>query len=46
MSNITPAYTAVKLVSVMRSFEMLQKAVNMASEMNKRSIEEVARVAS
>lgn len=46
MSNVTPAYTAVKLVSVMRSFEMLQKAVNMASEMNKRSIEEVARVAS
>jgi flagellar basal-body rod protein FlgF len=43
-SNVTPAFTAVKLISVMRSFEMLQKAVSMASEMNKRAIEEVARV--
>ncbi len=45
-SNVTPAYTAVKLVSVMRSFEMLQKAVTMASEMNRRVVEEVARVGS
>jgi flagellar basal body rod protein FlgG len=30
----------------MRSFEMLQRAVNMASEMNKRAVEEVARVSS
>lgn len=45
-SNVTPAYSAVKLVGVMRSFEMLQKAVNMAAEMNKRAVEEVARVAS
>lgn len=44
MSNVTPAYSAVKLVGVMRSFEMLQRAVNMASEMNKRAVEEVARV--
>jgi flagellar basal body rod protein FlgG len=46
MSNVTPAYSAVKLVGVMRSFEMLQRAVNMASEMNKRAVEEVARVSS
>jgi flagellar basal body rod protein FlgG len=45
-SNTVPAYTAVKLVSVMRSFEMLQRAVNLASEMTKKSVEEVARVAS
>jgi flagellar basal-body rod protein FlgF len=44
MSNVTPATAAVKLVNVMRSFEMLQKAVMMASEMNKKVVEEVARV--
>jgi flagellar basal-body rod protein FlgF len=43
-SNVTPAYSAVKLVGVMRSFEMLQRAVNMASEMNKQAVQEVARV--
>jgi flagellar basal body rod protein FlgG len=31
---------------VMRSFEMLQKAVSMASEMNRKVVEEVAKVAS
>jgi len=46
MSNVTPAYSAIKLVGVMRSFEMLQRAVNMAAEMNKRAVEEVARVSS
>ena len=45
-SNVTPAYSAVKLVNVMRSFEMLQKAVGMASEMSRRVVEEVARVSS
>jgi flagellar basal-body rod protein FlgF len=45
-SNVAPAYTAVKLVNVMRSFEMLQRAVTMGTEMNKKAIEEVARVAS
>lgn len=44
MSNVTPATAAVKLVNVMRSFEMLQKAVMMASEMNKKVVDEVARV--
>ena len=43
-SNVTPAFTAVKLVSVMRSFEMLQKAVTMANDMNRRAIDEVAKV--
>jgi flagellar basal-body rod protein FlgF len=46
MSNVVPAYSAVKLVTVMRSFEMLQKAVSMASEMNRKVVEEVAKVAS
>lgn len=43
-SNVTPAYSAVKLVNVMRSFEMLQRAVTMASDMDRRVIEEVAKV--
>lgn len=46
MSNVVPAYSAVKLVTVMRSFEMLQKAVSMASEMSRKVVEEVAKVAS
>ena len=35
---------AVRLVSVMRQFEMLQKAVSLGAEMNKQAIEEVAKV--
>ena len=35
---------AVRLVSVMRQFEMLQKAVSLGAEMNKKAIEEVAKV--
>jgi flagellar basal-body rod protein FlgG len=44
MSNVTPATAAVKLVNVMRSFEMLQKAVMMANEMDKKVVDEVAHV--
>lgn len=43
-SNVTVADAAVRLVSVMRQFEMLQKAVNIGAQMNKESIQEVARV--
>ena len=43
-ANTGPAEGAVRLVSVMRQFEMLQKAVSLGAEMNKRAIEEVARV--
>ena len=43
-SNINIADSAVRLVSVMRSFEMLQKATNLGSDMNKKAIEEVGRV--
>jgi flagellar basal body rod protein FlgG len=42
-SNVTPAQSAVRLVSVMRQFEMLQKAISMGGEMNRKAIEEVAR---
>jgi flagellar basal-body rod protein FlgF len=43
-SNTGSAEAAVRLVSVMRQFEMLQKAVSLATEMNKKAIEEVAKV--
>ena len=43
-SNTGSAEGAVRLVSVMRQFEMLQKAVSLGAEMNKQAIEEVAKV--
>ena len=43
-SNVPVAETAVRLITVMRQFEMLQKAVTLDSEMSKRAIEDVARV--
>jgi flagellar basal-body rod protein FlgF len=45
-SNVGTSESAVRLVSVMRSFEMLQKAVNIGAEMNRQSITEVAKVGS
>jgi flagellar basal-body rod protein FlgF len=43
-SNTGSAEAAVRLVSVMRQFEMLNKAATLGAEMNKRAIEEVAKV--
>jgi flagellar basal-body rod protein FlgF len=43
-SNVSVSESAVKLVGVMRQFEMLQKAMNISSDMSKRAIEEVAKV--
>ena len=43
-SNTGTAESAIRLVSVMRQFEMLQKAVTLGTEMNKKAIEEVAKV--
>ena len=43
-SNAGAAESAVRLVSVMRQFEMLQKAATLGAEMNRRAIEEVAKV--
>jgi len=43
-SNTGSAEAAVRLISVMRQFEMLQRAVSLGAEMNKRAIEEVAKV--
>jgi flagellar basal body rod protein FlgG len=45
-SNTGTAEGAVRLVSVMRQFEMLQKAAGLAAQMNQQAIEQVARVGS
>jgi flagellar basal body rod protein FlgG len=43
-SNVPVAEAAMRLVGVMRQFEMLQKAVGISNEMDTKSIQEVARV--
>lgn len=42
-SNVGAPEAAVRLVALMRQFEMLQKAVALGGEMNRRAVEEVAR---
>ncbi len=44
-SNVATAESAVRLVGIMRQFEALQKAVGISTNMNKKAIEEVAKVA-
>ncbi|HYA18703.1 MAG TPA: flagellar hook-basal body protein [Bryobacteraceae bacterium] len=44
-SNVGAAESAVRLVAIMRQFEMLQKAMSIGNELNRRAIEEVAKVA-
>ena len=43
-ANLAPSEAAVRLVSVMRQFEMLQRAASIGADMNKHAVEEVARV--
>ncbi len=45
-SNVSSPEASVRLINLMRQFETLQKAIGIGVEMNKRSIEEVARVTS
>ena len=45
-SNVGAAEGAVRLVNVIRQFEMLQRALALGGEMNRRAVEEVARVGS
>lgn len=45
-SNTGAAEAAVRLITVMRQFEMLQKAVSLGAEMNQQAIQQVARVGS
>jgi flagellar basal-body rod protein FlgF len=44
--NGSPAEQAVRLIGVMRQFEMLQKAISIGNDMSKRAVDEVARVSS
>jgi flagellar basal-body rod protein FlgF len=43
-SNSAPAESAARMVTLLRHFEMLQHAIKIGTEMNKQSVEEVARV--
>jgi flagellar basal-body rod protein FlgG len=43
-SNTPVVENAVKLVDVMRQFEMLQKAISLGTDMNKKATDEVAKV--
>lgn len=43
-SNVSAPESAVRLINMMRQFEMLQKAVSISSEMGRKAIDEVARV--
>jgi flagellar basal-body rod protein FlgF len=45
-SNAGNAESAVRLINVMRQFEMLQKAVSLGLEMNQHAIQDVAKVGS
>lgn len=45
-ANSQPAESAVRLVSVLRQFESLQKAMSIGSEMNRQAVEQVAKVTS
>jgi len=45
-SNVPVAEAAMRLVGVMRQFEMLQKAIGVSSDMDSKTIQEVARVGS
>jgi flagellar basal-body rod protein FlgF len=45
-SNVPVADAAMRLVGVMRQFEMLQKAIGVSGEMDTKTIQEVARVGS
>ncbi len=43
-ANASAAESSIRLVSVMRQFEALQKAAAIGADMNRRAVEEVARV--
>jgi flagellar basal body rod protein FlgG len=45
-ANVVPSENAVRLVGIMRQYESLQKAILIGTQMNRKAIEEVARVAS
>jgi flagellar basal-body rod protein FlgF len=45
-ANAQPSESAVRLVTIMRQFESLQKAMTIGADMNRRTVEEVAKATS
>ncbi|MBY0373064.1 MAG: hypothetical protein K2Q23_03670 [Bryobacteraceae bacterium] len=43
-ANVEPAESAVRLINVMRQFETLNRALQLGGEMNRKAVEEVARL--
>jgi flagellar basal-body rod protein FlgF len=43
-SNVSASRAAVRLVSLMRQFEMMQKAISISGDMSRKAIEEVAKL--
>jgi flagellar basal-body rod protein FlgF len=43
-SNVSASHGAVRIVGLMRQFEMMQKAISLSNDMGKKAIEEVAKV--
>jgi flagellar basal-body rod protein FlgF len=43
-ANSQPAESAVRLVNILRQFESLQKALSIGADMNRRAVEDVARI--
>jgi flagellar basal-body rod protein FlgF len=43
-ANLGPSEAAVRLVNVLRQFETLQKALQLGGEMNRKAVDEIARV--
>ena len=43
-SNVNTPGAAVQLVGVMRQFEMLQKAITLSLDMDRKGLDEVARI--
>ena len=42
-SNVAPAASVVRLVDILRQFEMLQRAISLGGDMNRQAVEEVAK---
>jgi len=43
-ANVMPSENAVRLVGILRQYESLQKAISIGADMNRKAIEEVAKV--
>ena len=43
-SNASPAESAARMMTILRNFEMLQHAIKLGTEMNRESVQEIARV--